>query len=230
MSMTFPNLAEALRAGFQIFDKHPDGYLVQKEIVNKDGRRWVLAIALVPRMVLRRHGAPGAARSGNQTLDTSENPPRTREEVKAAEVEMKLLGLDHADIRVPSLVSVERFYDALLPALGLSRKTEAYVGGDGEWYDVDSEHPRNAIGYHTPVEPGSAGWFVGFVEDRSTIPTATRIAFALDVEANLTALEPLVREAGSRIVEWSIEAGYPALFFEDPAGTRLEICARRPRA
>jgi catechol-2,3-dioxygenase len=46
----------------------------------------------------------------------------------------------------------------------------------------------------------------------------------------LPALEPIVRAAGGRIVEWSSDDGYPALYFEDPVGTRLEICARRPRA
>jgi hypothetical protein len=40
----------------------------------------------------------------------------------------------------------------------------------------------------------------------------------------------LVLAAGGRVVEWSIDAGYPALFFEDPAGIRLEVCAHRPRA
>jgi catechol 2,3-dioxygenase-like lactoylglutathione lyase family enzyme len=143
---------------------------------------------------------------------------------------MKLLGLDHADIRVPSLAAVERFYDAVLPVLGLSRKTEAHVGSDGEWYDVDATHERNTIEYHTPIAPGSPGWFVGFIEDRQMIATKTRIAFALDGEANLPAIESLVREAGGCVVEWSEDEGYPALFFEDPSGTRLEICARRPRA
>jgi catechol 2,3-dioxygenase-like lactoylglutathione lyase family enzyme len=143
---------------------------------------------------------------------------------------MRLLRLDHADIRVPSIAAVEGFYDALLPALGLSRKSESHVGGDGEWYDVDADHPRNAIEYHTPIVPGSPGWFVGFIEDEGMTATKTRIAFALDAEADLPAIEPLVRNAGGHVVEWSIEDGYPALFFQDPVGTRLEICARRPRA
>jgi catechol 2,3-dioxygenase-like lactoylglutathione lyase family enzyme len=142
---------------------------------------------------------------------------------------MKILGLDHADIRVPSLAAVEAFYDALLPALGLSRKSESHVGADGEWYDVDTMHARNVAEYHTPIVAGEAGWFVGFIEDPGMTPIGTRIAFALDEEANLPAIEPLVRAAGGRVVEWSIDPGYPALFFEDPAGTRLEICARRPR-
>jgi hypothetical protein len=55
-----------------------------------------------------------------------------------------------------------------------------------------------------------------------------------DVDAthprNVAECRTLVRNAGGRVIEWSIEPTYPALFFEDPAGTRLEICARRPRA
>jgi catechol 2,3-dioxygenase-like lactoylglutathione lyase family enzyme len=140
---------------------------------------------------------------------------------------VKLTGLDHVDIRVTSLLAVERFYDALLPALGLSQKNESHVGSDGEWYAVDPSHPRNSISYHMPDEPGSSGWFVDFVEDPEMIPVATRVAFALDDEANLPQIETLVRNAGGRVVEWSIEDDNPAIFFEDPAGTRLEVCARR---
>ena len=140
------------------------------------------------------------------------------------------MGLDHADIRVPSLGAVEAFYDAVLPALGLSLKSFSHVGDDGEWHGVDDAHPCNTVEYHTPTVAGECGWFVGFIEDPQMVPTRTRIAFALDVESNLTAIEPLVRNAGGRVVEWSSDAGYPALFFEDPCGTRLEVCARRPRA
>ena len=141
---------------------------------------------------------------------------------------MKLHGLDHADIRVRSIAEVEAFYDAVLPELGLSRKTIAYVGSDGEWHDVDALHPRNAIEYNTPVEPGALGWFVGFIEDAKSAATHSRLAFALDRESELPQVEALVRDAGGRSIEWSIDDGYPALFFEDPVGTRLEICARRP--
>ena len=142
---------------------------------------------------------------------------------------MKILGLDHADIRVRSIAVVEAFYDALLPKLGLSSKSEAHVGADGEWYDVEASRPRNVIEYRSPIEPGSPGWFVGFIEDPTSAPTATRIAFTLAVEADLPAIEQLLRTAGAGVVEWSSEADYPAIFFEDPGGTRLEICARRPR-
>ena len=144
---------------------------------------------------------------------------------------MKLLRLDHVDIRVPSIALVEAFYDALLPTLGLSRKSGAHVAADGEWYPVDADHPRNAVEYLTPIEPGSLGWFVGFIEDEPGMtPTKTRVAFALDREADLAAVEALLRSAGAASIEWSSDETYPAVFFEDPAGTKLEICARRPRA
>lgn len=140
---------------------------------------------------------------------------------------MKLLGLDHADIRVPAISAVEAFYDAVFPALGLSRKTESHVGIDGEWYDVDASHPRNAVEYHTPLEAGARGWFVGIIEDSPMIATGTRIAFALDREDALADAEALIFRAGGRIVEMSHDENYPALFFEDPVGTRLEICVRK---
>ncbi|MGP6156456.1 MAG: hypothetical protein ACLPYS_02810 [Vulcanimicrobiaceae bacterium] len=51
-SMTFPNLDEALRAGFHVYDEHPDGYLVRKEILRQGNSRWILAIALGLRRAL----------------------------------------------------------------------------------------------------------------------------------------------------------------------------------
>lgn len=143
-------------------------------------------------------------------------------------VHPRIVGIDHADIRVASIAAVESFYDALLPALGLSRKGEAHVGRDGEWYEVDASRPRNAISYHVPasVEPH---WFVGFIEDVHTQANRTRVAFTLDDRDKLGTVERLVRAAGGRVIEYAIEPDDPALFFEDPIGTRLEVIARRVR-
>jgi hypothetical protein len=49
LPMTFANLDEALRAGFHVYDDHPDGYLVRKAVLLDGGRRWVLAIAFSAR-------------------------------------------------------------------------------------------------------------------------------------------------------------------------------------
>ena len=141
---------------------------------------------------------------------------------------MQLLGLDHADIRVPSLRAVEAFYDALLPKLGLSRKMASHVdAADGEWYPVDEHRPCNAIEYATPVQAGTPGWFVGFIEDARATPSLTRIAFALDAEGDLADLNALLTACDAIKLEWSRTSDYPAIFFEDPVGTRLEICVRR---
>ena len=59
---------------------------------------------------------------------------------------MRLLGLDHADIRVPSLAAVEAFYDAVMPGLGLSRKTE-----DRTWDRMANGTPSTRIGRATHV-------------------------------------------------------------------------------
>ncbi|MBD5653862.1 MAG: hypothetical protein IAI50_01625, partial [Candidatus Eremiobacteraeota bacterium] len=126
---------------------------------------------------------------------------------------MKLIGIDHVDIRVRSIAEVEAFYDALMPALGVSHKTASHVAADGEWHDVDDSHPRNVFEYFPPQVVGQVSWFVGLIEDAETIATATRVAFTLDDEEALAAVERIVREAGGSVVESSIVETYPAIFF-----------------
>jgi catechol 2,3-dioxygenase-like lactoylglutathione lyase family enzyme len=129
---------------------------------------------------------------------------------------------------VTSLARVEAFYDALLPTLGLSRKIASHVDADEVWLPADDAHPRTVIEYCTPAVSGERDWFVGFIEDLTMQPSPTRIAFRVRDERDLDAIEALVRSAGGRAIERSDDPKYPAVFFEDPAGTRLEICARRP--
>ncbi|MGP6158197.1 MAG: hypothetical protein ACLPYS_11960 [Vulcanimicrobiaceae bacterium] len=45
--MTFESLCDALRAGFHIFDKHPEGYVVRREVATDVGRRWLMAVVKV---------------------------------------------------------------------------------------------------------------------------------------------------------------------------------------
>jgi catechol 2,3-dioxygenase-like lactoylglutathione lyase family enzyme len=137
----------------------------------------------------------------------------------------EFLGIDHVDVRVPSLAEVEAFYDRLMPALGLVRKGTAHVAADGEWHKVSPEHPRNAIEFYE-VRPrdGSHARFIGFIEDVDMRPTRTRIAFRVAAREDVEAWEPRLREMGARFVECADDfATYPAVFFEDPCGTRLEI-------
>ena len=141
------------------------------------------------------------------------------------------MGFDHIDARVPSLAAVEAFYDNLLPALGLSRTRYAHVDPRGDWHGVDASHPANAKEYYEIVEPGGLSSFVGIIEYPAMQPIPTRIAFRVATRSELEAWHPRLVEWGAKKIEWSSEMEtYPALFFEDPVGSRLELCCRKPAA
>lgn len=135
------------------------------------------------------------------------------------------MGFDHVDVRVSSLELVEKFYDRLMPLLGLTRKRTAFVDSDGEWLEAAPAGGYNTVEYFTPRAPGATSYFIGFIEHRAHVPTLTRVAFRVDnPEAWLTTLE----ELGAQSIEPSAKmSAYPAIFFEDPAGTKLELVARR---
>jgi len=139
------------------------------------------------------------------------------------------LGIDHIDLRVPSLAAVEPFYDLLLPELGLTRKTHSVVDADGAWHDAPDGTPYNVSEYFEEPEPGAAARFVGIIEDPAMTINQTRVAFRVASEAALSAWLPRLAEIGAASVEGESTGPYPALFFEDPCGTRLELCARRAR-
>ncbi len=140
----------------------------------------------------------------------------------------RFLGFDHVDMRVASLAAVERFYDALLPRLGLTRKTYATVAyGGASWADATIES-HNAVEYAEEDVAGRAALFFGVIEETDAPPARGRIAFAIAPDA-LEEWERTLREIGAREIERSGDEEYPALFFTDPAGTRLELCARPPR-
>ncbi len=134
-------------------------------------------------------------------------------------------GFDHLDVRVPSLAAVEAFYDALMPALGLPVKRPAYVDPDGNWHDPDAAHPYNTVEYYEPDGTQPAPLFIGFIEDPAMCPTATRIAFRVAF-ADLDRLRALLPAIGARNVDENSDASYRAIFFDDPAGTRLELKPR----
>jgi hypothetical protein len=46
-AVTFGSLCDALRAGFHIFEKHPQGYVVRREVATESGRRWLLAVVKI---------------------------------------------------------------------------------------------------------------------------------------------------------------------------------------
>ena len=137
-------------------------------------------------------------------------------------------GFDHVDTRVSSLAAVEAFYDRLMPALGLPRKNHAHVDESGNWHTPDDSRPYNAVEYYEPTVSGGVTCFIGFIEDRSMVPTRTRIAFRVGSPDGLPRFHEVLITIGALNVEWSASAEYPAIFFEDAAGTKLELVARRP--
>jgi catechol 2,3-dioxygenase-like lactoylglutathione lyase family enzyme len=140
-------------------------------------------------------------------------------------------GFDHIDVRVKSLPAVETFYDELLAEIGLPRKRRSHVDADGEWREADDARPYNVAEYYEEAAPGRASFFIGIIEDRAMQPTKTRIAFRLPSRAVLDRMSARLLELGARSVELSEDMeGYPAVFFEDAVGTRLELCARHTPA
>lgn len=137
----------------------------------------------------------------------------------------RFLGFDHVDVRVSSLALVEAFYDRLMPLLGLTRKRTAFVDAKGEWLQKDADGNYNTVEYYTPAEPGAVSFFIGFIERSDHVPGLTRVAFRIE---NLPEWLPALEELGAHNIEPSEEMSvYPAIFFEDPAGTKLELVARR---
>ncbi len=119
---------------------------------------------------------------------------------------------DHIDLRVPQLVDAAPFYDALLPALGFTRKVEVegwlqYEAGDEE-----------------------TGAFFGVTESSHFEPNENRIAFWAESEADVSRLADVALTAGATRMEGPMlyEPGYHVVFFEDPFGNRFEICHRQP--
>ena len=137
-------------------------------------------------------------------------------------------GFDHIDTRVPSLARVEPFYDRLMKELGLPRKRHSFVDAAGDWHELVPGQTHNVAEYYEELQPDRASFFIGFIEDPAMTPTKTRIAFRVKSAAELPRWETLLREMGAQKIERSESMDdYPAIFFEDPAGTMLEIVARK---
>ncbi len=114
-----------------------------------------------------------------------------------------------------------------MPELGLTRKRHAYVDAAGEWRTPTAGEQYNTVEYYEQNGASGAPHFIGFIEDTSMTPTKTRIAFRVASPKQLEPLAVFLTEIGAKNVELSSDMeNYPAVFFEDPAGTRLELCAR----
>ena len=140
-------------------------------------------------------------------------------------------GFDHIDVRVKSLPAVEPFYDAFLAEIGLPRKRRSHVDASGEWLEATEARPYNVSEYFEESEPGKVSFFIGIIEDPAMQPTKTRIAFRVSSRVELERMYGRLHDLGAKSIELSEDmAAYPAVFFEDAVGTKLELCARHTPA
>lgn len=117
---------------------------------------------------------------------------------------------DHIDLRAPRRADVTSFYEALLPALGFTRKAD--VEG---WLQFEAND-------------GDITEFFGVTESPGHVANENRVAFWAESAEKVDALAEVASQAGARNMEGPMpyEPGYYAVFFEDPCGNRLEICHR----
>ena len=124
-------------------------------------------------------------------------------------------GYDHIDARVRDLASARRFYDVLMPELGL----------------IEIKPCEGGAEYYEPFRQGASRRFFGIHEDPTHAPNESRICFSADTAADVDRLAKIVEGAGGCDIEgpeipYSYERYY-AVFFKDPSGNALEIAYRR---
>ena len=119
----------------------------------------------------------------------------------------------HMDVRVRDLVGAERFYEALLPALGF---TERYHGGLWKVWATTDPLPATA--------------YFGITESAAHAANENRIAFWVAGREEVERLAAVAREEGvpdlSGQKEMPYGPGYYAAYFADPSGNRIEIYHR----
>jgi catechol 2,3-dioxygenase-like lactoylglutathione lyase family enzyme len=119
----------------------------------------------------------------------------------------------HMDVRVRDLVGAERFYEALLPALGF---TERYHGGLWKVWATTDPLPATA--------------YFGITESASYVANENRIAFWVAGDGEVDRIAVVVREAGALELSgpksMPYGPGYYALYFADPSGNRYEVYHR----
>jgi catechol 2,3-dioxygenase-like lactoylglutathione lyase family enzyme len=122
----------------------------------------------------------------------------------------------HIDLRVPSMAEALAFYEALLPALGFTRRY------DGPEWKV----------FATEVPPPAAAYF-GITESASHVPNENRIAFWAADRSEVERIAEIVAGAGGQGVsgpkQMPYGPGYYTVYFTDPGGNPFEVYHRPPR-
>ena len=126
----------------------------------------------------------------------------------------EVLGIDHIYVTVSNMERSERFYDAVMKALGF-RKNEFQIDGEKhiQYYNRQFGYvlrPAREKAEHNPYAPGLHHLCLK-VEGEEEVKAAARKL----KEANIQVSEP------RRYPEYAPD--YFAIYFSDPDGIRLEI-------
>ena len=116
-------------------------------------------------------------------------------------------GFGHIDLRVADGEAALAFYEALMPALGFTRR---FHGEEWKvWARADAELP--------------ATQYFGFTERPGHVANENRIAFWVASRDDVDRIGALVSATPK---EMPYGPGYYAIFFDDPSGNRLEVYHR----
>lgn len=126
----------------------------------------------------------------------------------------EIIGIDHIYVTVSDMERSERFYDAVMAALGF-RKNEFAMGSERhvQYYNRHFGYvlrPAQSAGVHDPYAPGLHHLCFRVERDEDVKEAARMLA-----GANIAVSEPRLYP------EYAPD--YFAVFFSDPDGIRLEI-------
>lgn len=132
---------------------------------------------------------------------------------------MDVIGLDHLYVTVSDFSRSERFYDAVMAALGF-RKGDKPINGEPHAHYFNrvlqyTIRPAQTAVAHDPYAPG-LHHLCFQVRDRTAVDEAFQRLRALAIEATPPQRYP------------QYNPDYYATFFVDPDGLRLEIVGRTP--
>jgi catechol 2,3-dioxygenase-like lactoylglutathione lyase family enzyme len=124
-------------------------------------------------------------------------------------------GFGHLDLRVSSVDQALPFYEALLTALGFTRR---YHGAEWKvWGKTDPPLPATA--------------YLGITESADHAPNENRIAFWVAEPAEVDRIAAVVEEAGGSEISgpkpMPYGPDYYAVYFSDPSGNRFEVYFRQ---
>jgi catechol 2,3-dioxygenase-like lactoylglutathione lyase family enzyme len=125
-----------------------------------------------------------------------------------------VIGIDHIYVTVSDMQASERFYDAVMSALGF-RKNEFVIGGDKhiQYYNRHFGYvlrPARSLRTHDPYAPGLHHFCLRVASENDVREAAKKLEEA-KIPVSAPALYP----------EYAPD--YFAVFLSDPDGIRLEI-------